>query len=319
MPMDLDLNLLLALDKLLEGGSVTRAADALGITQPAMSRTLQRLREALGDPLLVRVGRGMVLTDRARALAEPVREALRAAERVFAPPEDFDPATARGGLAIALGDEAQVAFVAAIARTLREQAPGIDLRVHPLSAASLDDGRRGVIDLALAPDLTPLPRSAGGVDYDDFVARELYPRRFVVCAAAGTPVMDLETWLGARHVIVGFAGGGRGFLDDILEAHGLRRRVAATVTSFPSAAALIARSELVGLLPEELLWTTGRALTAWAPPVPVPELRMLLLWHPRRSADARHRFLRELVARTVRAEVATWARTRAVDDPGICG
>lgn len=311
MPMDLtrlDLNLLVALDRLLLTGNVTRAADALGITQPAMSRTLQRLREALGDPLLVRVGRGMVLTDRARALAEPVHDALAAAERVFAPPERFDPRTARGELAIALGEEAQVAFVVCVARALGEAAPGIDLRVHPLSAASLEDGRRGVIDLAIAPDLSPLPRTAGAVDYGEFVARPLYTRRFVVCAAAGTRPFTLDSWLAARHVIVGFAGGGRGFVDDLLQARGLSRRVAATVTSFPGAAALIGATDLIGVLPEELVHTSGVALAAFPPPIDVPTLPMLMLWHPRRTADARHRFLRDVVTAAVKTEVARWRR-----------
>lgn len=309
----LDLNLLVALDRLLERGNVTLAAKDLGITQPAMSRVLLRLRDALGDPLFVRVGRGLVPTDRARALAEPVRDALRAVERVFAPPEAFDPATARGEVRIALGDEAQVAFADAIVSALWARAPGLDVRVHPLTAASVVEGRRGVFDVALAPDLSALPAIAGAPDLSDFVARPVYTRRFVVVSSAhrSRPAPTLDAYVAASHVIVGFDGGGRGFVDDILEARGLRRRVAATVTSFPSAAALVANTDLLATLPEEVVATSGAAIVASAPPFPLPAIPVLCLWHPRRTADPRHRFLRETVMRAVATRAAGWATNEA--------
>lgn len=302
----LDLNLLVALDRLLEHGNVTAAARDLGVTQPAMSRTLQRLRDALGDPLLVRVGRGVVPTDRARALRGPVTEALASVQRVFAPPDVFDPATARGEVAIALGDEAQVAFADAIVRAVWDAAPGVDVRVRRLSAASLDEGRRGVLDLAIAPDLAPLPAIAGAVPYDDFVARPVYTRRFVVARRPGQGPLSLDAYLAAAHVIVSFEGGARGFVDDLLAARGLSRRVAATVTSFPSAARLVATTDLVATLPEEIVHTAPD-LVAFPPPIELPTLAILCVWHPRRTPDARHRFFRELVMRAVRARAAGWS------------
>ncbi len=313
-PMDgvdlrgLDLNLLVALDRLLERRSVTAAARDLGVTQPAMSRTLTRLREAVGDPLLVRAGRGVVPTDRALALRGPTTEALRAAQRVFAPPDRFDPATATGTFALALGDEAQVAFADLIASALWAASPGLDVRIRPLSAVSLDDGRRGALDLAIAPDLAALPSVAGPVTYDEFVTRRLYGRRFVVAGAAArwTFPVPLEAWLAASHAIVSFEGGGRGFVDDLLAARGLRRRVAATVTSFPSLARLVARTELLAILPEEVARTSGEALAWGPPPLPVPELPMLAIWHPGRTPDARHRFYRERVASCVAERVSAW-------------
>ncbi len=303
----LDLNLLLALDRLLAHGSVTDAARDLGVTQPAMSRTLQRLRDALGDPLFVRVGRGLVPTDRARALAEPLEESLAAVRRVFAPPQAFDPATDRGELVLALGEEAQVAFADAIVRAVWAQAPGIDVRVRVLSEASLDQGRRGQLDLAIAPDLSALPSRAGGVPTPDFVARPLYTRRFAVLRSARTPApLDLDAYLAARHVIVSFEGGRRGFVDDLLATMGHTRRVAATVTSFPSAARLVAATDLVATMPEELAYLEGGALVATPPPFDIPSLPMHLLWHARRTADPRHRVLREVVRRAVLGRVASW-------------
>src|SRR5689334_6811013 len=105
-----DLNLLVAFERVLALGSVTRAAKDLGITQPAMSRTLQRLRDSLGDPLFVKVGRTLLPTDRAKALQEPLSEALQAVGRVLEPPPTFDPKTASGAFTLALGEEAQIAF-----------------------------------------------------------------------------------------------------------------------------------------------------------------------------------------------------------------
>lgn len=305
----LDLNLLVALDRLLHHGNVTAAAHDLGITQPAMSRTLQRLRDALGDPLLVRVGRGVVATDRARSLQEPVADALRAVQRVFQPPDAFVPATARGELAIALGDEAQLAFADAIVRAVWAASPAVDVRVRPLALASLDEGRRGVLDLAISPDLTSLPSGAGAPDFGDFVVKPLYTRRFVVVSSARAPRrdIDLETYLAASHVIVSFDGGGRGFVDDLLAATGRRRRVAASVTSFPSAAALVSNTDLLATLPEEVVHTTKGGLVVSAPPFDIPPLPMLCLWHPRRTPDPRHRFFRELVMGAVKERARRWA------------
>ena len=303
---DVDLNLLVALDALLRHENVTSAAGELGITQPAMSRVLARLRTALGDPVLLRVGRGSVPTERARALAGPVSELLRAAERVFSPPE-FDPATASGEVAVALGDEAQAAFADTIFDALWAEAPGIDIRLHNLRATSVDEGRRGVFDVAVAPDLGGLPPIAGAPDLSEFVVKRVYTRRFVVCRAPGTPApTTLEAYARARHVIVSFDGGRRGFVDDLLAARGLSRRVAATVTSFGSAASIVARTDLVATLPEEVVRTARADLRVTAPPLDIPDVPMLAVWHPRRNADPRHRWLRERVMAAVRRRAETW-------------
>lgn len=303
---DLDLNLIRVLERLLARGSVSAAADDLGLSQPATSRALQRLRVAIGDPLLVRVGRGMVPTDRARELAGPVEEALNAVGRVFAPAASFDPATATGELVLGLGDEVEAAFGDTLARALWAEVPGIALRLRSLGEHSVDEGRRGLIDLAITPDLGPLPPGSDRVDLSEFVQRPLYTRRFVVAAAAGRfQDLDLERYLACSHAIVSFHAGARGFVDELLAALGHRRRVAASVTSFRSAARLVSGTDLLAVVPEEVVRTTP-GLDAFAPPFAVPELPMLLIWHPRRTTDARHRYLRERVWRTVVERVASW-------------
>jgi len=303
----LDLNLLVAFDQIATTGSVTRAARALHITQPAMSRTLQRLRYILGDVLFVRQGRSLVPTERAKALVEPVQDALAAARRVFVVPGPFDPLTARGELTIALGDDAQVGFVDAILGRLWREAPGIDVRVRRLSMDTVEEGRRGVIDLAVTPDGGALPR-VQAPDLSDFVVRRLYKRRFVVISSPRypRPNISLEAYAAADHLISALDGSGRAFMDDLLEARGLKRRVAATVTSFGSAASVVAATALIATLPEEVVWTSGLPLVVSPPPIPLPALDVMLVWHPRVGRDPRHQFLREVVADAIATRAHEW-------------
>jgi DNA-binding transcriptional LysR family regulator len=302
-PATLDLNLIVALDRLLATGSVSDAARELHVTQPAMSRTLGRLRDALGDPLFVREGRRLVMTDRARALREPVAEALRAATSVFERPAPFDPKTASGEFRLALGDEAQTAFAEAILTTLWRELPRLDIRIHRLMRETVVEARRGAIELALAPDLAALPPIAGAVDLSEFVQRKTYDRRFVVVSSPRHPRkrLDLESYARADHLLVGPDATGRGFVDDYLESHGLRRRVAATVTSFHTAAYVVARTELISTLPEEVVASAEVKLVVAKPPLELPPIPMVLLWLPRHTNDARHRFVRGLVERAIKS------------------
>lgn len=303
-----DLNLLLVLDRLLEHHSVTAAARDLGLSQPATSRALGRLREALGDPLLVRVGRELVPTPRATELQESLAAALAAARRVFEPPATFDPATATGELVLAMGDEAQIALGDAIVGALARAVPRVDVRLSALSAATVEQGRRGGIDLAIAPDLTALPASAGAVDLSEFVTRPLYTRQFVLAVpdALAAEAWDVDRFCAADHVMVSLEAGGWGFVDDLLARVGRSRRVAVSVTTFPAAARMVAATRLVSTLPHEVVASLGAGVTALPHPLELPDLPMLLVWHPRLSRDPRHRFLREVVRAAVAARVASW-------------
>lgn len=303
----LDLNLLVVLDRMLDRRSVTAAARDLGLSQPAVSRAVQRLRDTLDDPLFVRVGREMVPTDRAQALSEPVKSALAAMERVFQPPGPFDPATADGAVVISIGDEAQLAFADAIAATLWETAPGLDVRFRALSADTVIQGQRGEIDLALSPDLNALP-IADGVDVSAYVPAKVYTRRFALVVPEGRAdeAWDLDHYCDARHVIVSFEGGGVGFVDGMLASMDRSRRVAASVTSFEAAARLVGATELVATIPLEVLHTVPAPVVGLPHPLPLPPLDMNLLWHPRVTSDARHRFVRERVKEAIQGRVESW-------------
>ncbi|MEN0065517.1 MAG: LysR family transcriptional regulator [Myxococcota bacterium] len=303
---DVDLNLLLVLERVLARESVSEAADDLGLSPSATSRALQRLRDALSDPLLVRAGNRLVPTDRARELVRPATRAIEAARDVFQRVRPFDPRTATGDFVIGLGDELEQAWFPAMVEKIRAQAPGIDLRVRSLTMQSVEEGKRNLLHAAIAPDLTTIvvPNLP---DLSDLVHRTLYKRRFVVIGAETlwSEPPDLERYLAAEHVIMSDEGGGRGFMDDLLGTQGSTRRVACSVTTFAAVVRVVRATRMLALVPSEILPTFGRGLVAHPPPVPVPRMEMRLLWHPRHTAQPRHRMLRALVAEVV-AEQTTF-------------
>jgi DNA-binding transcriptional LysR family regulator len=139
------------------------------------------------------------------------------------------------------------------------------------------------------------------------VQKKLYTRSFVVVRSRRHPKrLTLPQYAAASHVIIASDGAGRAFVDDMLEELGQRRRVAATVTSFPVAARLVASTDLVATMPEDVVRTSGLELVAHPPPFRIPRIPVVLLWHPRRTPDARHRFLRTLVHDAVKERSATW-------------
>lgn len=304
VPPDFDLNLLRALEKLLTTRSVSAAARGLAVGQPAMSKTLSRLREHFGDPLLVRVGHAMVPTPRGAALIEPVQAALSAAGRALAAPEAFDPATARGQIAITMPEHAHTTVAVPLLERLQTAAPGIDLRIRSLSRTSRAEIVRGEVQLAILPDLSGLP-GLPKPDLSDFVVRPLYGDRYAVARACGRrPARwTLDGYARARHVLVTSLGeSDTGVVDAVLSGHGLSRRVVVTVPGFLQAARLVATTDLIATLPERFLRSTGFALDVQPPPCELPELPMLVGWHSRDTHDARLRWLREQLAACVLTE-----------------
>ncbi len=296
---DVDLNLLLALERLLSTGHVSKAAAELGIGQPAMSRQLERLRALLGDPLLVRSGRGMVLTARAEALLPLARTAVEAVHAALQPPAPFDPGVAQATFRIAVPDDALAAVVLPLMEHLRATAPGLDVRVRAAARASLEALTRGTLDVAVLPDVRGLPELSAP-DLSEFVVHPLFADRFVVVAARRIARLTVREWAARDHVLVTPAGESeRGIVDRLLENEGLSRRVALTVPSFQHAALVVARSDLVATLPERAAQLSGVPLALHPPPLPMPPLPMNLVWHPRTTTSARHRFIRDAIKAVV--------------------
>jgi DNA-binding transcriptional LysR family regulator len=290
---NVDLNLLKALDVLMDERSVTKAAIRLSLTQPALSATLNRLRDALNDPLLVRTQRGLTPTPRAIELVQPVKRILADIEAVLQTTE-FDPASAAFTLRLAATDYALRAVVVPFMAALRPMAPGIRIAVvHSEAHTLLERMERGELDLALVtPDMAP----------STLHSRTLYEERYVCVLREGHPFasprkLSLNRFCSLEHGIVSLSGGGfSGPTDKALERLGRRRRVMASVPSFVMLLDLVRSSDLVAVVPRRLLKDTP-GLHVMQPPLDIPGFTKILAWHARTHADAGQRWAREQLLR----------------------
>lgn len=297
-----DLNLLRALDALLAERHVTRAAARLGVTQSAASHALARLRELLGDPLLVRGPGGALLpTPRADELGPVVRRALgelAAAWRGAA----FDPATAVRTFHLGAGDYAELVLLPGLVARLARLGPRLDLFVHPVPEDIPGVLARGELDAILAPararDLV-----AGGFQ------RHLFDESFTTAVRADHPSaggrMTLDRFCALDHLLVAPRGTAGSFVDDALAALGRRRRVALAVPHFLIVPHVIAATDLVVTVASRLAaaFAETHRLVLRPPPVELAGFPIHLLWHERTAADAGQRWLRDQIV-AVAAEVA---------------
>jgi DNA-binding transcriptional LysR family regulator len=299
-----DLNLLVAFEALARELSVTRAAQRLGVTQSAMSHSLRRLRELLDDPVLVRGRAGMVLTPRAGSLAVPLRGGLVTLGRALASPDPFQPATARRSFTLATPDLWDVLALPPLLERLGQDAPGVDLAVAPFSGSQglADELEAGEVDLAVVAQVADGP-AVPDIPTPGLVRRRLLRDSFSCLIRAGHPALrrgrtlTLETYASLSHALIAPGGEGKGLVDQVLEQHGLRRRIALRLPHFYTAPAVIAHSDLVLTAPTALTWLRGDLpLVALPPPLPLPEHDVNLLWHQRFTDDPAHRWLRDLVA-----------------------
>jgi DNA-binding transcriptional LysR family regulator len=298
----LDLDLLVALEALLALGNVTRAAARLGITQSAMSHRLRRLRDTLGDPIVVAGRGGLVPTPRAQQLARVVTRSLHELRSALATAEAFDPATSTRTYVVVTSDFAEFEILPRVLEDLSRNAPGISTVMREPSPGMLDALERGDVDLIVGPQLPPtsglLQRKIG----EDFLASVVRADHPVVGKH-----LDLETYLGARHLVVDPAGAGAvGAVDHALAKLGKRRDVAMRVPHFLGAPFIVARSDLVLTAPFALLrhFAGLLPLRVFEPPLELTNGRTFMTWHERVTDDAGHIWLRELTARCTAAVLA---------------
>jgi DNA-binding transcriptional LysR family regulator len=290
----LDLNLLKAFDALMDERNTTRAAERLAVTQPAVSATLNRLRDALGDPLFVRTQRGMAPTERALALAGPVKRILGDIEAVLQP-ETFDPATAAFTVTVSATDYALRAVVMPFVAALRPLAPQVRVAVVQAHGPELlERMERGELDLALiTPQMAP----------PDLHSRTLFDERYACVMRDGHPAgqedpLTLESFCALDHGIVSLQGGGfSGPTDDALALLGRQRRVMVSVPSFAMLLDMVRSTDLVALVPARLLQGAS-GLAMRAAPLEVGGFTKVLAWHARTHADPRQRWVRDLIVRT---------------------
>ncbi|MBL8346030.1 MAG: LysR family transcriptional regulator [Rubrivivax sp.] len=299
----LDLNLLRVFDAVMAEGSLTRAAGALAMTQPAVSHALKRLREALGDDLFIRTAHGVRPTPAAENLWPHVRSALSALRRAIAPAE-FDAQHDAVQFRLAMADATAALLVPGLVTAIEAEGAAATLRVQPLTTR---DPRRlllaNAIDLAMGsfPEVLPALLAEGGES--QWRHQPLYETRYVCVMRRGHPLaregaLTLDAYCAEPHLLVSFSGRPFGAVDQALAALGRQRRIVLTVNQFFTAGRVVARSHLLTALPETFLDATGYRdeLAIAELPLPLTTVHVGMLWHLRHDANPAHRWLRERVA-----------------------
>ncbi|MCW5773686.1 MAG: LysR family transcriptional regulator [Rhodospirillaceae bacterium] len=286
-----DLNLLLALDILLAEGSVAGAARRLRLSPSATSRALARLRKTMGDPLLVRAGRGLVPTPRALALRERVGRLVQEAEAVLRPADRLDLHRLVRTFTLRTSEGFVESFGPNLIARVAAEAPGVRLRFVPKldkESAPLRDGavdlETGVVGKTVGPELR---------------VQTLFRDRFVAAVRKGHPLakgrMTAERYAGGKHVLVARRGLGGGPIDEALQSAGLKREIVASVGGFATALGLARGSDLIATVPARHTAALRAGMHSFRLPIAVPEITISLFWHPRLDADAAHRWLRACV------------------------
>ncbi|MFJ7777413.1 LysR family transcriptional regulator [Streptomyces yangpuensis] len=284
----LDLNLLVALDVLLEESSVSRAAARLHLSEPAMSRTLGRIRKALGDPVLVRAGRVMVPTPHALAVRGEVRSVVERARALFLSGGQVDLPTLTRTFTVLANDAFTAVTGAALFGRVAREAPGVRLRFLAESHVEVPALRDGVADLELGVIDTRSP---------EVHVEHLYEERMVAVVRPGHPLLrgrpTARRFAAAEHLIASRRGRLEGPVDTALAAQGLSRRVVGSVGSFPASLFVLRESDLVGLLTARAVpLAAALGLETFEIPLDLPALPFGMAWHPRHDADPAHGWLR---------------------------
>ncbi len=277
----IDLNLLVILDALLSEQHVTRAAERLHLSQPAVSHALARLRDLLGDPLLVRAGSGLAPTARALELVAPLTEALAQVQSLLAP-NTFDPARARRTFRLAMSDYGAAIILPGLIRTLRAEAPGIDLQISHASREGMVEGLlNGDIDLAAGV----LPELPG-----ELCSTPLFEERYVCLldrqSLPAGGVLDLPTYLSRPHVLLEMRGSGTPEIERTLTALRERRRVAVSLPHWSVAPQFISGTDLILTVASRALKDVDDdSLIVVPPPFEIAPFTFVSAWHKRRGGD----------------------------------
>lgn len=292
----LDLKLLVAFDALLTEGSVTRAAERVGIGQPAMSHALARLRKLLNDELFVRAPDGVRPTPRALVLATPVRGALSAIQEAFLHGQEFDPAAAERSFVLGMPDSVEVALLPRLLAHLEVEAPNVRLRVQAVDrfevAEQLDRDRLHLAIIGL--------HTEGAVHHK---RRRLFGVSYLVLYDPARLPLDcpltLDDYLAIPHVLGSPRGDAHGVVDDALAPLGLSRTVAVATPHFAAVPFLLKGARLVSTvpLPAARLFAERFGLRASPVPLALPDADVAMLWHASYDHDPGHRWLRGIIAR----------------------
>lgn len=311
----IDLNLLVYLDVLLRERNVTRSASLLGITQPAMSNGLRRLRETLGDPLLVRTSEGMVPTERARALQPLIRQVLASIEQAVEPDVEFDAKSSSRVFRIMTSDYGEATLLPRLLERLHVDAPNVVLDILTPSDMSFLEVERGQVDLVINR-FDSMPQS--------FHQLTLWRDSFSCLLSADNPIAErfsLQTYLQASHVWVSKTGMGAGvgltpqdtkrlgWVDEALRRIGHQRHITVFTRHYQSALLMAEQKSLVVTIPTKaaMAQVENTKVVIRVPPFEVPEFELKMAWSPLLQHNSAHKWIRRLiaeVAREIEAEAA---------------
>ncbi len=302
---NLDLNLLRVLDALLSTRSTTEAGRRIGLSQPAVSAALSRLRHALNDPLLIRQGRGLTLTDYAATLRDPLRDLLDQTETLLAGPDAFDPNLSKDSFRLSGSDFYAELLMPQLANHLTQHAPNMRLQMIDMVVdQSVERLDQFGIDLAIVPMLSvpewvescPLHSSRFVV-----IARQDHPQ-FGTHVLPALSVAPLDPFCQADHVMFSSKGDETGIGDEALARIGRRRNVMMTLPVFSGVCTAVANSDLIALVPEQIAThMAGRTkLTILSPPIETPLIQIVMIWHRRSTRSPAHRWLRNLIVDLMR-------------------
>ena len=304
----IDLNLLVYLDALLRECNVTQAANQLGLSQPAMSNGLRRLRELFNDPLLVRTSDGMTPTARALELEPLVRQILMGVDRAIQPTTEFDPTGATQVFRIMASDYAESTLFPAVLQQLRELAPGLTLDIMTPSDVSFLDVERGKVDMVINR-FDQMPQS--------FHQITLWQDTFSCMMSPDNPILssfDLDSYLQANHIWVSKTGMGigvgvdpsdvqrLGWVDLALADLGKKRHIRVFTRHYQAAMTLAEQNDLIVTLPTRATWLkrdNPRVVTREVP-FDIPPLELKMAWSPLLQHNAAHRWMRQLITSIAR-------------------
>ena len=288
----IDLNLLRVLQAVDEEGSVTLGAQRLGLSQPAVSNALARLRRTMGDPLFVRSSQGMEPTPRARRLLDALNAAMGLITEGLRNATAFDPERAEETCNLLVSDLGEIVYLPRLMEYLLNHAPGVRVRIRQLARSDYAKAlETGLADLAIGYLADP----RGSLRH-----RHLFNDNFVCMVRRGHPVAEherltLERYLNLPHAVVSRRGGREGLVTAALASLGVERRVSLVVPHFAATPGVIAASDLAVTVPSDLVRSAAATgLIGLALPFEVPEVSVAMYWHERLQGDAMNRWLREV-------------------------
>ena len=293
---DVDLNLLVVMQQMFKARSVSRVAEQLGLSQPAVSNALARLRKLLGDPLFVRTPAGMLPTPFAQQFAAPLAQALATLHAALNQRAEFAPAHSERVFTIGMTDIGEIYFLPTLMDALARAAPGVAVSTVRNTAVNLkEEMEAGHVDLAIGL----LPQLKSG-----FFQRRLFLQRYVCLFRKGHALdkrrVSLREFSAAEHVVVVSPGTGHGKVDEVLERAGIRRTVRLTVPHFVAVGHILRHTDMVATVPERLAQALVEpfGLAYSAHPATVPQIAIKVFWHAKVHKDAASQWLRTLVFET---------------------